>query len=106
MIASRSFNRGKAAKAVRWASTSARNLRWAGLWQRDFAGARDFLAGLASPHNLSESETFAGNQSDVHFRFGCALAGLGDAASARHHCRIAAGFKAISRKCECARSAR
>jgi tetratricopeptide (TPR) repeat protein len=42
---------------------------------------------------LSEVKHLLANQSDVHFWFGCALAGLGDAACARHHWRMAAGFK-------------
>ena len=60
----------------------------------DFTGARDcFEHALMSPHNLNEAKHLLANQSDVHFRFGCALAGLGDAACARHHWQIAAGFK-------------
>ncbi len=64
------------------------------LVKRDFAGARDcFEQALMSPHNLSEAKHLLANQSDVHFWFGCALAGLGDTACARHHWQIAAGFK-------------
>ncbi len=52
-----------------------------------------FERALTSPVNLNEAKHLLANQSDVHYRLGCAHAGLGDAESARHHWQKAAGFK-------------
>ncbi|HEV2453913.1 MAG TPA: tetratricopeptide repeat protein, partial [Verrucomicrobiae bacterium] len=60
----------------------------------DFEVARGhFEFALTSPLNLGEAKHLLANQSDVHFRLGEALAGLGDAASARKFWSLAASFK-------------
>ncbi len=60
----------------------------------DFAGAqKHFESALTSPRNLSEAKHLLANQSDIHYRLGCALAGLGDQKSARAHWLAAAAFK-------------
>ncbi len=90
------FNRGKAAKAARWASTFARNWRLgrAALAKKILPEAkRHFEFALTSPRNLGEAKHLLANQSDIHYWLGCALAGLGDKKSAREHWLAAANFK-------------
>jgi tetratricopeptide (TPR) repeat protein len=52
-----------------------------------------FDAALHPPRNLGEAKHLLGNQSDIHYRLGCALAALGEKAKARKHWRTAATFK-------------
>jgi tetratricopeptide (TPR) repeat protein len=66
----------------------------AAMMKGDFAKARcHFERALASPQNLSEAKHLLANQSDVHFWLGCALAQLGEKASAREHWHAAANFR-------------
>jgi tetratricopeptide (TPR) repeat protein len=60
----------------------------------NFAAAKvHFESALACPINLGEARHLLANQSDIHFRLGCALAGLGDDKLAREHWHSAATFK-------------
>jgi tetratricopeptide (TPR) repeat protein len=60
----------------------------------NFAVAKEhFVSALASPDNLGEAKHLLANQSDIHFRLGCAFTGLGDDKSAREHWQAAAAFK-------------
>jgi tetratricopeptide (TPR) repeat protein len=52
-----------------------------------------FEYALTSPLNLGEAKHLLANQSDIHFRLGEALAGLGDQTSAQKHWELAATFK-------------
>ena len=62
--------------------------------RRDFANARThFEDALTSPPNLSEAKHLLANQSDIHYRLGCACTGLGDNESARRNWLAAATFK-------------
>ena len=58
-----------------------------------FDAARLFDAALGAPENLGEAKHLLANQSDIHFRLGCALAQLGNPAGAREHWAAAANFR-------------
>ena len=60
----------------------------------NFTNAKQhFEFALVSPLNTGEAKHLLANQSDIHFRLGEALAGLGDKASARKHWLVAAASK-------------
>ena len=66
----------------------------AALSRGEFASARShFEQALNSPRNLSEAKHLLANQSDIHYRLGCAFAELKDAKSAAQHWLMAGTFK-------------
>ncbi len=91
------FSRGKAAKAGRWASTSARSLRSdaQALAQQDFPLRRQAILRTRSlaPENLGEARHLLANQSDIHYWLGVALDLLGEQKRRAQHWLAAANFK-------------
>jgi tetratricopeptide (TPR) repeat protein len=61
---------------------------------------KHFEAALIAPENLGEAKHLLANQSDIHYRLGCALDALGEKSSARQHWLTAAtargDFQAMS----------